>query len=322
MILFLAFTFMVLLVFCIVVITMRSTPEQKAVTKRLATIRASTGGLLANSEESQLLKEEATGGFVWIEELLERFSLTHRLRTLLLQANSKTTLGTLVAISFGAGWLGALLLFVFMPVPLVALLGGIGMAYAPFAVMSIRKARRVAAFAKELPTAIDMIARSLRAGHSMVAAISIVAEHASEPVATEFGEVFRQQNFGLPIRDALMQLLDRVPSQDLRVVVTGILVQKDTGGNLAEILDRTVHVIRERLRIHGEIRTHTAQGRMTGWILCSLPIVMLVLINMINPGYSDVLLKTEFGHKMLYVGIALLSVGAFMIRQIVNGIEV
>ena len=101
-----------------------------------------------------------------------------------------------------------------------------------------------------------------------MAAISIVAEQAVEPAKTEFGEVFKKQNYGLPLRDALMQLLDRVPSQDLRVLVTGMLVQKDTGGNLAEILDRILFVIRERLRIQGEIRTHTAQGRMTGWILC------------------------------------------------------
>ena len=100
----------------------------------------------------------------------------------------------------------------------------------------------------------------------------------------EFAEVFRQQNFGLPLREALMQLLDRVPSQDLRVLVTGILVQKDTGGNLTQILDRTAAVIRERMKLKGDIRVHTAQGRMTGWILCLLPVVMLVMINVVNLG--------------------------------------
>jgi len=155
-----------------------------------------------------------------------------------------------------------------------------------------------------------------------VASINTVAEQSVEPVSTEFREVFAQQNFGLPLRDALNQMLDRVPSQDLRVLVTGILVQKETGGNLAEILDRTANVIRERLRIQGEIRTHTAQGRLTGWILCSLPVVMLLMINFINPGYSDVLLDTAIGHMLIYVGIALLGIGAMAIRQIINGIEV
>jgi tight adherence protein B len=100
------------------------------------------------------------------------------------------------------------------------------------------------------------------------------------------------------------------------------LVQKETGGNLAEILDRTASVIRERLRIQGEIRTHTAQGRLTGWILCSLPVVMLLMINFINPGYSDVLMNTSMGHLLIYIGLGLLLSGAMAIRYIINGIEV
>jgi len=141
-------------------------------------------------------------------------------------------------------------------------------------------------------------------------------------VRSEFNEVFKQQNFGLPLRDAMTQMLDRVPSQDLRVLVTGMLVQKETGGNLAEILDRTAGTIRERLKIQGEIRTHTAQGRMTGWILCMLPVVMLIVINMINPGYSKMLVDTPIGQMLSYVGIFLLITGGVIIRQIINGIEV
>jgi tight adherence protein B len=186
----------------------------------------------------------------------------------------------------------------------------------------MKRSRRLAKFNAALPDAIDMMARALRAGHSMVAAINIVAEQSLEPVASEFSEVFKQQNFGLPLRDALNQMLDRVPSQDLRVLVTGILVQKDTGGNLAEILDRTVAVIRDRLRIQGEIKTHTAQGRLTGYILCALPVVMMVVINMVNPGYSNILLDTPLGHEIIYVGLGLLTIGALIIRQIINGIEV
>ena len=126
----------------------------------------------------------------------------------------------------------------------------------------------------------------------------------------------------MPLRDALMQLLDRVPSADLRVLVTAILVQKDTGGNLAEILDRTVFVIRERLRIQGEIQVQTAQGRLTGWILSALPVVMLVLLNLVNPGYSSILLHDPLGRKLIYFSLGMLTVGALIIRHIVNGIEV
>lgn len=156
----------------------------------------------------------------------------------------------------------------------------------------------------------------------MAAAIEMVSRDAAEPVASEFGEVFKQQNFGLPLREALLEMLDRVPSQDLRVLVTAILVQRETGGNLVEVLDRTVAIIRERLRIHGDIRIQTAQGRMTGWILSLLPIIMLVLINMVNPGYSHILLVNPTGRKLLYVGVGLIALGSFSIHRIVNGIEV
>jgi tight adherence protein B len=180
----------------------------------------------------------------------------------------------------------------------------------------------VKAFNAGLADSIDMMSRSLRAGHSVVAAIGIVAEQAVEPVRSEFNEVFKKQNYGLPLREALMQLLDRVPSQDLRVLVTGMLVQKETGGNLAEILDRISHVIRERLRIKGEIRTHTAQGRLTGWILCLLPLVMLLMLNFINPGYSSILFDDPRGRKLLYTGVGLLVAGGLSIRTIINSIEV
>jgi tight adherence protein B len=150
----------------------------------------------------------------------------------------------------------------------------------------------------------------------------MVSENAEEPAASAFKEVFKQQNLGLPLRDALMQLLDRFPSLDLRVLVTAILVQKDTGGNLADILDRTVFVIRERLRIQGEIRVQTASGRLTGWILSALPVVMLVLINFINPGYSSILLTDPTGKKLIYAGVVMLALGTWIMNHIVKGIEV
>ena len=322
MLLLSAFLFMLVMIFAILAITLRPTAEQKSVTKRLSSIRAQMGQGGVGVEQDLLLRESAPGNFGWLEDMLQQFPITEKVQLLILQAHSSTTFGTLLATSFGLAVAGCFFTFLFFQILLLSFGAAALLAFAPFAILNFKKSRRIDAFNKILPDAIDMMARSLRAGHSMVAAISIVAEHAAEPVGSEFGEVFRKQNFGLPLREALTQLLERVPSQDLRVVVTGILVQKDTGGNLAEILDRTVRVIRERLRIQGEIRTHTAQGRMTGWILCALPVVMLVLINFINPGYSTVLFKEGIGRTLLYTGIVLLCVGGFIIRKIVNGIEV
>lgn len=324
MLLLTAFLVMLVLIFVVMAVFAAPTADQKAFTNRLASIRRTSISLdgTTSGDGEGLLKALAPGSFGWLEDMFENYAFTKKIQQLILQANSKTNFGTLIVSSFGLALVACFFTYMFLPILAVAMIAAGAAAYAPFIFLSIRRKSRIAAFNKALPDSIDMIARSLRAGHSMIASISIVAEHAVEPVGSEFAEVFRKQNFGLPIREALMELLERIPSQDMRVLATAILVQKDTGGNLAEILDRTVKVIRERLRIQGEIRTHTAQGRMTGWILCALPVVMLVLINMVNPGYSDVLFKEGTGRYLLYLGIVLLSIGGFIIRAIVNGIEV
>ncbi len=324
MILIVAFLGIMLITFVVMSLVMTPSEGQRAVERRIDGIRSTTGAALGttNSELSQLLKVETVSNFGWLEHFLQQYQISRTLELRIAQANSKTSVATVLLSTLGLGIAGFLICYLFIPVLLVQVLVACIAAYIPYGVLSFKRARRLNAFNANLADAIDMIGRALRAGHSVVAALSIVAEQSVEPLKSEFGEVFKQQNFGLPLRDAFMQMLDRMPSQDLRVLVTGILVQRETGGNLAEILDRTGEVIRERIRIQGEIRTHTAQGRLTGWILCALPIVMLVLINFTNPGYSKVLLETPTGHKLMYGGIALLTIGGLIIRQIINGIEV
>jgi tight adherence protein B len=319
----LAFLGILLLSFAVVVFSTQPSKGQQSMERRIGDILSTrTETSSSRTEVGQILKSTPDSAFGWLEELLQKYQISQKLETRIAQADSKTTVAKLVLYCLGSGMAAFLLCSLFIPMLLIKLVAALIFAYIPLAVVSFKRSRRIAAFNKALPDAIDMMGRSLRAGHSMVASISIVAEQSVEPVATEFKEVFKQQNFGVPLRDALNLMLDHVPSQDLRVLVTGILVQKDTGGNLAEILDRIVVVIRERLRIQGEIKTHTAQGRMTGYILCSLPIVMLIVINMVNPGYSAVLLNTPTGHKLTYIGLILLTVGGLIIRQIINGIEV
>jgi len=308
--------------FGVVVLLMRPTPDQLVLEQRLKALKSNGEESTPSMDLDLYLKTLKRGNFGFVEDMVGGTPFSRSIQLLIVQSDSATTVGAVVAQCFalmlalgGILWVVTSNAIIAAP---VALLG----AYLPLASLRIKCTRRMAAFNKALPECIDMIARSLRAGHSLVAAISVVAEQASEPARTEFSEVFKKQNYGLPFREALMQLLERVPSQDLRVLVTGILVQKDTGGNLAEILDRILTVIKERVRIQGEIKIHTAQGRMTGWILCALPIIMLGLINVVNPGYSNVLFTDPTGRKMLYAGVGLLVVGGLIIRNIVNGIEV
>jgi tight adherence protein B len=319
-----AFIITTLISFGIMLIILRPTKDEKVLGRRLTSLADKNSALMATAEMGTLLKGNSDSSFGWMEGAFDTLSisLSQKLRMLILQADSKKSPGTIMIYCLASGLGGTFLYFVFAPIPLIAPAAGLACAFIPIIWLKVMRARRMKTFNNGLAEGIDMMGRSLRAGHSVVAAIGIVAEQGPEYVSEEFAEVFKKQNFGLPMRECLMQMLERVPSQDLRVLVTGILVQKDTGGNLAEILDRIVYVIRERVRIKAEIKTHTAQGRMTGWILCLLPIIMLVLINMINPGYSDVLFHDPIGQKMLMAGVVLLCLGGFTIRHIINGIEV
>jgi len=315
-----AFIGVLLLTFALLAFATRATDEEKTLEDRLSGIKALPGLAASGSDIAELWKSQGKGSNAF-ERFLVRRQVFRKVEVSLRQAQSTLSLGALLLICLGLAAGGYLACMIFVPAVPVDLLAAMVAAYLPFGYFSFKRSRRVKRFNAALPDAIDMMARALRAGHSMVSSIEMMADQAVEPARSEFAEVFKQQNFGLPIRDALMQLLERVPSQDLRVLVTAILVQKDTGGNLAEILDRTVFVVRERLRIQGEIQVQTAQGRLTGWILSALPIVMMIVINVVDPGYSHVLFATPMGRKLLYIGLGLLLAGSFAIRKIVNGIE-
>jgi tight adherence protein B len=296
--------------------------DETCLDARFAALQLTNAAKNTSTAQNDLLKSEVTGTSSHLQIGLRHITRTFKLDLLLRQSESALTVQKLLLVCACAALLGSCLAVV--AIPIVSLIAGAGAisAYLPIVYLQIRRKRRIAAFDIALPDTIEMMSRSLRAGHSMVASISIVAEHAVEPAKSEFAEVFRKQNFGLPLRDALMLLLDQVPSQDLRLFVTGVLVQKDTGGNLAEILDRIVAVIRERLKIQGEIRIHTAQGRLTGWILCLMPVGLMIVLNLINPGYSKPLTSDPIGMKILCGGVGLLVFGAYLIKRIIDAIEV
>jgi tight adherence protein B len=297
----------------------RQTRSEKAVQQRVGDIHlARQADKTRQLDAERILKLDEEGKFQWLDKLLGGFKFSANLKTLAIQAGSSWTIGSFVIYSGAAGLMAFLVAYVFFPAVLLdVLVGGVGL-MAPILYLKQRRARRLVVFNNGLPDAIDLIARALRAGHSLSSAIEILSEQSGGGVATEFNVVFRQQNFGLPLRDALLQMADRVPSKDLRFLVTAMLVQKETGGNLTEILDRTSHVIRGRIRIGGEVRVRTAQGRLTGTILSLLPVLMLVLTSLINPEYARILLHDPVGQKLLYVGAALILTGTFFIRRIVD----
>lgn len=315
----LIFVGVLLVSFTIVAVFTRRTPSEKALQTRVDDIqlaRKTDKTLQENAE--RILKPEVTGPFSWMDRWLSRFALAQIYNKLASHAASSWPLGSFIVYSLAAGIAAFILAFLFFPalVPDI-ILGAIGLC-GPCFYLKHRRSSRLKNFNNSLPDAIDLMARALRAGHSLSSAIEVLSEQAGKEVAAEFSAVFRQQNFGLPIRDALLQMAERVPSKDLRFMVTAMLVQKETGGNLTEILDRTTHVIRERLRIEGEVRVRTSQGRLTGWILSLLPVLMLFLLNIVDPDYGHILLHDPTGQKLLYLGAGLIVIGSFFISKIVK----
>lgn len=318
MILIISFIGVLLLTLAILSLAMRTPATQKVIQERLRSIEAAKKPVESGSDPIKLSDPVRTGLLDKFGEHLQQYHFAADLQTLILHSGSKSSIGSFAAKSVGLAVGMGFLAHVFIgltPLVIVAtIMGGIG----PYFLLRFQKSKRLKAFNTALPDAIELMARALRAGHSMSSSIEIIAEQSVEPLASEFAGVYNQQKFGIPFRDALLEMGDQVPSKDLHFLITAILVQKETGGDLTEILDRTTHVIRERVRIEGEIRTYTAQGRLTGWILSLLPVVMLILINIITPGYSHILFHDPVGQKLLYAGGALIMIGAFIIGRIVD----
>ena len=313
----LVFIFLSAVTFAVVMFFTRPSATDRAIERRLAGVQ-SVGSGDTFAGDAEFLKDTNLSNIKWLNELLDRWNTAHKISLLLAQAESSWSVSTVLFASAILGLMGFSIVRFWIVDPIPALIAGILAAALPILILRVKRERRLASFNQKLPDALDLISRALRAGHSISAAIEIVAEEGVEPLRSEFAEVYKQQNFGIPHRDALLQLGRRVPSPDLQVVITAMLVQKETGGNLVEILDRTTAVLRDRIRIQGELRVHTAQGRLTGWILCLLPIVMFCLINLTNPGYANILVSDPVGRKLAYTGICMMAVGGLVIRKIVR----
>jgi tight adherence protein B len=316
----LTITFLLTLVlsFIILMLGTRTTASSKSVQVRLSTIRHSIQAQKTGTNGVDLGADEERNYAIRLGVFLQRYRFANKLQVLLIHADSSMSVGGIVltcaGAALGCGLLGFLLLHTLLLAGAATVAGGV----IPYVLLRIKRDRRLKAFNISLPDAIDLLARSLRAGHSMNSSIELIAEQSPEPLASEFVQVYKQQRLGVHFRDALLQMGTRIPSKDLQFLITAILVQKETGGDLTEILDRTAHVIRDRIRIEGEVRVRTAQGRLTGWILGLLPVIMLVLLNLVSPGYSTILFHDPTGQKLLYAGGTLIVLGGLIIRKIVN----
>jgi tight adherence protein B len=188
----------------------------------------------------------------------------------------------------------------------------------PFLVLKVKRTRRLRKFEEEFPEGLDLIARALKAGHAFATGLKMVADEMTEPVGPEFRKTFDEQNFGLPLKDALDNLTHRIPLLDVRFFATAVLIQRETGGNLAEILENLAHVVRERFKILRQVRVYTAHGRFTGWVLMALPAFLGVALSFINPDHMNLLFRERMGHMLIIAALVLQTIGFIWIKQVIK----
>jgi tight adherence protein B len=201
---------------------------------------------------------------------------------------------------------------------LIGIAGGMIGLFVPGVLVNNKKKKRSLAMTEQLPEALNTISNGLRAGFSFPQAVSIVVREMEPPMATEFSRVLRENRIGKPMDDALNDLLNRVENDDLELLVTALLIQRQVGGNLAEVLDGITHTIRERVRIKGEIRTLTAEGRLSGIVLSLLPIAVAGILALLNPGYIFSLVQEPIGILMIVAAVILQIIGILIMRKIIN----
>jgi tight adherence protein B len=266
----------------------------------------------------KLVRDEMMSGVPALNRALMKWSWSSRLKEFVAQAGIQTRPGKFLLTSAVLALLSYIILnavHLEFPVPLM---GAVIAGAAPIGYIAIKRRKRLRQFEENFPEALDLLNRAVRAGHAFTTGLGMIATEAPEPLAGEFRTTFEEQNFGLPLRDALQNLAERVPLIDVRFFVTALLIQKETGGNLSEILENLAHVIRDRFRIYRDVRAKSAHGRLTAGILIVLPPLMVFALGVVNPHYMTTLYEDQIGPPILWGAAIWQLIGAFLLWKIVS----
>jgi tight adherence protein B len=278
-----------------------SSPIEEAATSNKALIKISSSGPLPGLERMISGTERGNAFSRWIEQSGMKVSISGVL---------------LVAVFFAVVFAFLLMMLTRsnFGIPAGAVIG-----FAlPFMFLKFKRTKRLRAFEEMFPEALDLISRALKAGHAFATGLKMAADELSEPVGPEFRKTFDEQNFGLPLKDALENLTLRIPILDVRFFATAVLIQRETGGNLSEILENLAHVVRERFKILRQVRVYTAHGRLTGYVLLALPAVLAIALSFINPDHMNMLFRERIGQILLMVAIGMQIAGYIWIKQVVK----
>lgn len=281
--------------------------------RQVALTKGRNAGGIPEDLRSEIIKETPP-----LERFLNGIPLLRRLDSRLDRSGLSMTLATFLAIVIGLGLIGFVVCFFFTRNFYLSLPAGILLMLTPFFFMEYKKRQREEKFTELFPDALTMISRSMRSGHSFTSAIELVGTEVSDPVGSLFKTAYEQQLLGLRINDTLNNLNNRIDSLDLRFFTTAVEINSEVGGNFAEILDKLADTIRERIKIRRQLRVHTAQARMTGYILAVMPIVVFFMMNIMIPGYQKTLLNNDTGRTILIIAAVMQFIGFLIIRRIIN----
>ena len=304
-------------VYALFLITSRSSDAKRArLNERLAeAIRASAH---SSDVDVQLARQELMSEIPWMNRVLLKLEISTKIKQMIDQADSHVTVLRLVLFSLTAGVLGFLAVSMISDSYLLMLFFASIATVLPFAQIAAKRKKRLNKFLQLLPDALDLMSRGLSAGHAFTEALQMVSTEMPEPISMEFRKTYEEQNLGLSLKRALENLVQRVPLLDLRMCVTAVLIQRETGGNLSELLEKVAYTIRERFRILEDLNTLTTSSRMSAWVLCAMPAFIAAMVTYINPTYMAVLWREPTGHKMLMAASALQLTGMLVIRRIMQ----
>lgn len=268
--------------------------------------------------EATLVKGQIRGVLPALDQLTQGTAAGSWLARLIDQSGAKVGVSTVLLAALGLSVASAFAMVAVLREP-VAMLPGFGLGAAiPFVVLLRKRSVRMRRFEEQFPEALDTLSRAIKAGHAFTTAMGMVAEEGQDPIGPEFRKTFDEQNFGLPLKDALNNLAIRVGLLDVRFFVTAVLIQRETGGNLSEILENLAYVVRERFKILRQVRVYTAHGRMTGYVLMALPAFLAIALKFINPEHMDLLFTNHYGRLMLCGVVVMQTIGYLWIRKIVT----
>jgi tight adherence protein B len=291
--------------------------QKKQTLSRFEDIQKVSATPTADSQE-KILREDVLSDNPAMNRFLRQMPLMIRLHLYVKQSALGISVGKLLTYALVPAILVLILGLLLDKLLMLVLFAAAGVGAIPFAVVGHHRKKRFAKFEELLPEAIDLLARSVRAGHAFTSGLEMIADEMSEPLSGEFRRMFEQQNLGMPIREALQNLVLRVPVPDVRVFVTALIIQRETGGNLAEILDNLSHVVRERFKLMRHIQAVTAQGRLTRNILLAVPPGMGLYMYLMNPDYIMMLFNDPRGQFLLYAAIVSQIIGFFLIQKIIQ----